>query len=43
MPAGVLPDRYGIDDQEFPKSFGAQLMHPFKSKAGTPQAPAPVR
>ena len=33
MPAGVLPDRYGIDDKEFPTTFGAQLAHPFKSKA----------
>jgi len=29
MPAGQLPDQYGIDDQTFPQSFGAQLMHPF--------------
>jgi sterol desaturase/sphingolipid hydroxylase (fatty acid hydroxylase superfamily) len=43
MPAGELPDRYGIDDREFPTSFGAQLMHPFRSKAAVPQAPAPVR
>jgi hypothetical protein len=32
MPAGELPDRYGIDDREFPTTFGAQLMHPFKAK-----------
>jgi len=29
MPAGQLPDRYGIDDREFPQTFGAQLAHPF--------------
>src|SRR5271156_6642114 len=29
MPAGELPDPYGIDDREFPTSFGAQLVHPF--------------
>jgi sterol desaturase/sphingolipid hydroxylase (fatty acid hydroxylase superfamily) len=29
MPAGEKPDRYGIDDREFPTSFGAQLLHPF--------------
>jgi sterol desaturase/sphingolipid hydroxylase (fatty acid hydroxylase superfamily) len=29
MPAGVLPDHYGIDDRGFPTSFGAQLAHPF--------------
>lgn len=33
MPAGVLPDRYGIGDGEFPTAFGAQLMQPFKNKA----------
>jgi hypothetical protein len=42
MPAGVLPDRYGIAEA-FPTGFGAQLMHPFKSKASTPQQPATVR
>jgi sterol desaturase/sphingolipid hydroxylase (fatty acid hydroxylase superfamily) len=31
MPAGELPDRYGIDDHTFPSSFGAQLVHPFTS------------
>jgi sterol desaturase/sphingolipid hydroxylase (fatty acid hydroxylase superfamily) len=29
MPAGELPDQYGIDDREFPTTFGAQLVHPF--------------
>ena len=29
MPAGELPDHYGIADAEFPTSFGAQLAHPF--------------
>ncbi len=29
MPAGELPDRYGIADRDFPSSFGAQLVHPF--------------
>ena len=29
MPAGELPDRYGIADRSFPQSFGAQLVHPF--------------
>ncbi len=29
MPAGERPDRYGIDDREFPAGFGAQLMYPF--------------
>jgi hypothetical protein len=41
MPAGALPDRYGIAEA-FPTGFGAQLMHPFKSKAPAPQRPAPV-
>jgi sterol desaturase/sphingolipid hydroxylase (fatty acid hydroxylase superfamily) len=29
MPAGELPDNYGIADREFPTTFGAQLVHPF--------------
>jgi sterol desaturase/sphingolipid hydroxylase (fatty acid hydroxylase superfamily) len=29
MPAGELPDNYGIDDRAFPQTFGAQLAHPF--------------
>jgi sterol desaturase/sphingolipid hydroxylase (fatty acid hydroxylase superfamily) len=29
MPKGELPDRYGIDDREFPTTFGRQLVHPF--------------
>jgi sterol desaturase/sphingolipid hydroxylase (fatty acid hydroxylase superfamily) len=29
MPAGVLPDQYGIAEREFPESFPAQLAHPF--------------
>jgi sterol desaturase/sphingolipid hydroxylase (fatty acid hydroxylase superfamily) len=29
MPAGELPDRYGIAEREFPESFPAQLAHPF--------------
>jgi sterol desaturase/sphingolipid hydroxylase (fatty acid hydroxylase superfamily) len=33
MPRGVLPDGYGVDDPDFPKTFGAQLLYPFRSKA----------
>jgi sterol desaturase/sphingolipid hydroxylase (fatty acid hydroxylase superfamily) len=29
MPKNELPDSYGIDDKEFPASFGAQLLYPF--------------
>ncbi len=29
MPAGELPDHYGIADRAFPESFGGQLVHPF--------------
>jgi sterol desaturase/sphingolipid hydroxylase (fatty acid hydroxylase superfamily) len=29
MPEGELPDNYGIAEREFPKSFPAQLVHPF--------------
>jgi sterol desaturase/sphingolipid hydroxylase (fatty acid hydroxylase superfamily) len=33
MPVGERPDRYGIDDREFPAGFGAQLMYPFTRRA----------
>ena len=29
MPAGELPDNYGIAEREFPTSFAGQLAHPF--------------
>ena len=29
MPENELPDAYGIDDQSFPESFGAQMLYPF--------------
>ena len=29
MPKGELPDRYGIDEPEYPASFPAQMVHPF--------------
>jgi sterol desaturase/sphingolipid hydroxylase (fatty acid hydroxylase superfamily) len=29
MPKGELPDHYGVDEREYPTSFGAQLVHPF--------------
>jgi sterol desaturase/sphingolipid hydroxylase (fatty acid hydroxylase superfamily) len=29
MPEGELPDHYGVDEREYPTSFGAQLLHPF--------------
>src|SRR5580692_7252229 len=43
MPKGVLPDRYGIADKEFPAGFGAQLAYPFKNKPTVAQTPAPAR
>jgi sterol desaturase/sphingolipid hydroxylase (fatty acid hydroxylase superfamily) len=30
MPANEMPDAYGVDDLHFPKSFGAQMMYPFR-------------
>jgi sterol desaturase/sphingolipid hydroxylase (fatty acid hydroxylase superfamily) len=30
MPKNELPDAYGIDDHEFPASFGAQMVYPFR-------------
>jgi sterol desaturase/sphingolipid hydroxylase (fatty acid hydroxylase superfamily) len=29
MPAGELPDNYGISDREFPSTFAGQLLRPF--------------
>ncbi len=29
MPAGELPDNYGIAEREYPTSFPGQLVHPF--------------
>jgi sterol desaturase/sphingolipid hydroxylase (fatty acid hydroxylase superfamily) len=29
MPAGELPDHYGIAERDYPASFPAQLVHPF--------------
>jgi sterol desaturase/sphingolipid hydroxylase (fatty acid hydroxylase superfamily) len=33
MPANERPDQYGIDDKTFPQTFGAQLLHPFRSSS----------
>jgi len=30
MPEHELPDEYGVEDPEFPQSFGAQLVYPFR-------------
>jgi len=31
MPAGQLPDNYGVDDQAtFPREFAGQLAYPFR-------------
>lgn len=30
MPEKQLPDAYGIDDKNFPASFGAQIVYPFR-------------
>ena len=30
MPAGVLPEGYGTDDQEFPEGISSQLAYPFR-------------
>jgi sterol desaturase/sphingolipid hydroxylase (fatty acid hydroxylase superfamily) len=34
MPAGQLPDQYGVDDKAFPTTFGGQLVHPFTAERG---------
>jgi sterol desaturase/sphingolipid hydroxylase (fatty acid hydroxylase superfamily) len=30
MPRGVLPDGYGVDNPDFPKDAGGQLLYPFR-------------
>lgn len=30
MPEGALPDAYGVDDTDFPESFGGQMVYPFR-------------
>jgi sterol desaturase/sphingolipid hydroxylase (fatty acid hydroxylase superfamily) len=30
MPAGELPDDYGVDGEPLPAEFGGQLIYPFK-------------
>jgi sterol desaturase/sphingolipid hydroxylase (fatty acid hydroxylase superfamily) len=34
MPKGELPDRYGVDDTEFPEGVAAQLLYPFRKPKG---------
>jgi sterol desaturase/sphingolipid hydroxylase (fatty acid hydroxylase superfamily) len=36
MPEGKLPENYGVDDPEFPGSFGAQLIYPFRRERARP-------
>ena len=33
MPAGVLPDNYGVDGEPLPEGLGGQMVYPFKSQA----------
>ena len=33
MPAGALPDHYGVDGEPLPTALGGQLVYPFKSQA----------
>jgi len=30
MPKGEMPDAYGIDDKDFPESFGGQMIYPYR-------------
>jgi sterol desaturase/sphingolipid hydroxylase (fatty acid hydroxylase superfamily) len=32
MPEKELPDAYGVDDKNFPESFGAQMLYPFQQR-----------
>lgn len=43
MPSGVLPDRYGVDDEAFPNDFGRQLAYPFQvNNVGRPAPEMPA-
>ncbi|MDB5510756.1 MAG: sterol desaturase family protein [Enterovirga sp.] len=46
MPAGERPDRYGVDDANFPTGLAAQMLYPFRKPDGSgspePQAVSPV-
>ena len=33
LPAGMLPDGYGVDEPGYPKAFQHQLLHPFRRRA----------
>jgi len=35
MPAGRLPQTYGVDDAQFPRGFLGQLIYPFVTREGT--------
>jgi hypothetical protein len=43
MPRGVLPDRYGIDDANFPKHIGLQLLYPFRTPEARSESPAAAK
>lgn len=42
MPAGELPDRYGIHDKAFPEGLPGQLMYPFRRKPRNKVETAPA-
>ncbi len=36
MPKKELPDAYGVADADFPPSFGAQMLYPFRTESSRP-------
>jgi sterol desaturase/sphingolipid hydroxylase (fatty acid hydroxylase superfamily) len=40
MPKGQLPDNFGVDDPDFPKSLEGQMIYPFKSPPAPQEAAA---
>ncbi len=40
MPKNELPDAYGVDDKDFPESFGAQMLYPFRTNGKAIEAKA---
>jgi sterol desaturase/sphingolipid hydroxylase (fatty acid hydroxylase superfamily) len=41
MPRNELPEAYGVDDPQFPQTFAAQLIHPFKEQRAVDALPSP--
>jgi WD40 repeat protein/sterol desaturase/sphingolipid hydroxylase (fatty acid hydroxylase superfamily) len=43
MPKGLLPERFGTGEADFPEGFWGQLLHPFRAGEGARRQPAALR